>query len=77
MECGCAVQGYRDPRCKERGMCGLTVQDQLRNLADAMVDDIMAMSDEEILAETTPEELADAIRIRDKVIQEHGLKEAT
>lgn len=22
MECHCAVEGFRDPRCSERGMCG-------------------------------------------------------
>lgn len=24
MECPCAVEGIRDPRCKDRGMCGDT-----------------------------------------------------
>ncbi len=34
----------------------------IQNLVDFMVEDIMTMTDEEILAEATPEELADAQR---------------
>ncbi|HWV44154.1 hypothetical protein [Pseudorhodoplanes sp.] len=41
--------------------------DPLLNLADAMVEDILGMSDEEILAECTPEELAAAEKVRAEV----------
>jgi hypothetical protein len=75
MECGCAVRGHLDPRCRERGMCGRTAREGLKRLADALVNDTLEMSDEEILAETTPEELAEALRIRDKALAAHNLAE--
>lgn len=68
-ECPCAVARALDERCRERGMCGRTAREGLRRLADALVNNILEMSDEEILAEATPEELAEALRIHDRALR--------
>ncbi len=47
----------------------MTEREKLLRLADFMVEDIMAMSDEEILAEVSEEEIAEAMRIRDRVLE--------
>lgn len=44
-------------------------KDPLMNLADAMVEDLLAMSDEEILAETSEEELAEARQARERALE--------
>lgn len=43
-------------------------KDPLMNLADALVEDIMQMSDEEILAESSPEEIEEAKQARDRAL---------
>lgn len=43
-------------------------KDPLMNLADAIVEDVLAMSDEEVLAETSEEELADAYKVRQRAL---------
>lgn len=44
------------------------MKNPLLNLADFLIEDILAMSDEEILAEATPEEIAEAKCLRDEVL---------
>lgn len=44
-------------------------KDPLMNLADAIVEDVLVMSDEEILAETSDEELAEAMKIRERALE--------
>jgi hypothetical protein len=44
-------------------------KDPLLNLADAMVEDIMGMTEAEILAEASPEEMAAAEGVRQEVLK--------
>ena len=44
----------------------------LQNLIDFMVEDILAMTDEEILAEATPEEIEDAKRMQRQILDMLG-----
>lgn len=53
------------PSCNKAACPGCEPQerrDPLMNLADFMVEEIMSMSDEEILAEVSPEEVAETRR---------------
>lgn len=43
-------------------------KDPLMNLADALAEDILSMSDEEILAESTSEEIAEARKMHDRAL---------
>lgn len=43
--------------------------DPLMNLADALVEDVLAMSDEEIMEEVSEEELAEAYRARERALE--------
>lgn len=44
-------------------------KDPLLNLADALVEDLLATPDEEILAEASEEELAEAMKIRERALE--------
>lgn len=44
-------------------------KDPLMNLADALVEDVLAMSDEEIMEEVSEEELAEAYRARERALE--------
>lgn len=42
---------------------------QLLNLADALVEDVLAMSDEEVMEEVSEEELAEAYKARERALE--------
>lgn len=50
----------------------MTDREKLLRLADFMVEDIMAMSDAEILAEVTPAEIEEAKQMAARILGEGG-----